>query len=188
MCLFARLCDNVTIQITNRKANFVLRVNEAGALLSPCSSQLCFVVSTMEQSADATTTSVADPASINEFHQVGAVRRSLLMLVSGAGNLAYVEELLRNGADANLRSPDDGKTALHLAIEGCSENMLEIIKALIAAGANRSIADDSGKRAIDLLQEVLERQQSTGDASEQVCARYNIVECIMLYAVTAFGC
>jgi ankyrin repeat protein len=60
--------------------------------------------------------------------------------------------LLQGGADPNLKSPTDGKTALHCAcLKGLSPASINLIAYLLRHGGNVSIADFSGSIPTDLL-------------------------------------
>src|SRR4029079_817382 len=67
-------------------------------------------------------------------------RDGVLHLMAKSGNTAAVKWLLENGADPNARWSHWGDllTALHLAVLG---NHLEVTRALLAAGADRTIRD-----------------------------------------------
>jgi ankyrin repeat protein len=60
--------------------------------------------------------------------------------------------LLQGGADPNLKSPTDGKTALHCAcLKGLSPASINLIAYLLRHGGNVSIPDFSGSIPTDLL-------------------------------------
>jgi ankyrin repeat protein len=70
-------------------------------------------------------------------------------LMAGAGqsdNSSIVPVLLKAGADVHARDKKCRTPLMHAAMQGSPEN----IRALIAAGADLDVKDDSGKTALDL--------------------------------------
>ena len=62
-------------------------------------------------------------------------------------DLAAVKKLIAEGANVNMRKPDDGSTPLHVAVFVCN---IEIVKALIAAKADvplKAVYDDAVAKA-----------------------------------------
>lgn len=74
--------------------------------------------------------------------------------------LEIIRDLCAHGADPNARKPG-GWTPLHLAVDVEADSAhqeerppaVELIKALLAAGANSSLTDDNGKTPKDLANE-----------------------------------
>lgn len=61
----------------------------------------------------------------------------LLVVASRVGNEGLVSALLQAGANANARSAEDGRTALHYAaLRGASDRHQRIISRLVEAGAD----------------------------------------------------
>jgi hypothetical protein len=63
--------------------------------------------------------------------------KSPLLLAATKGNLAAVQDLVREGADVNKASKEDGNTALHMASE---QGHLAIVQYLIQRGADKDKA------------------------------------------------
>ncbi len=78
-----------------------------------------------------------------------------LHIVAPAGHLDIVEFLLSQGAAVDILDKW-GNTPLHLAIR---DRKVEIIRALVAAGADTTACDGSGRPAVSLA-----RDQETRDA------------------------
>lgn len=75
-----------------------------------------------------------------------------LMSAAFSCDADIVKLLLERKADPNIQSPDDGSTALMKALSiGCLDPKrgLPVVKLLLDAGADVSIRDKSGKRAVD---------------------------------------
>eukprot|EP00752_Nemacystus_decipiens_P008810 g7862.t1 len=68
-----------------------------------------------------------------------------LLWATAAGHLATVETLLAAGANFNLRSRDDGFSALHLA---AGQGYHKIVSALLRRGADTDVADPNGDTAL----------------------------------------
>lgn len=78
--------------------------------------------------------------------------RTLLQLAVTFGASRCSAALLQAGADPNLKSPTDGKTALHCAcLGGVSPASINLIAYLLRHGGNVAIADFSGSIPTDLL-------------------------------------
>ena len=79
-----------------------------------------------------------------------------------------VEELLKQGACVNTQSAVTGKTAL---MRACSAGRCEIVKVLLAAGANRTLADELGYTA---------RDWAIWGAISELSAAQNAEQCLIL--------
>jgi len=62
-------------------------------------------------------------------------------------DLAAVKKLIAEGADVNMRKPDDGSTPLHIAVFVCN---IEIVKELIAAKADVNAKNNKGDTPLSL--------------------------------------
>ena len=62
-------------------------------------------------------------------------------------DLAAVKKLIAEGADVNMRKPDDGSTPLHVAVFVCN---IEILKELIAAKADVNAKNNKGETPLFL--------------------------------------
>jgi ankyrin repeat protein len=105
-------------------------------------------------------TPASSSLSLDEFTTKGSdldpsgrpLRRSLLQDAAKASQLPLLQLLLKHGASVNLKSPDDGYTALHVAA-ACAEGAegLAAIQLLLQHGADREAKCNLGKRPIDLF-------------------------------------
>ncbi|WP_370274077.1 ankyrin repeat domain-containing protein [Wolbachia endosymbiont of Phyllotreta cruciferae] len=92
--------------------------------------------------------------------------KSSLHLAARLGNLKEVENLLREGADVNVKN-DKGKTPLHFAAESGYQ---QVVQALLDKGANVNAKDKDGKTPLDLttneeIRTLLENAGKTDNAS-----------------------
>jgi ankyrin repeat protein len=94
----------------------------------------------------------------------GAVRTARLLLergadadggalhaAAGSGRLALVQVLLDAGADVDRRDPDTGRAPLHEAVGGGPDgDAPEVVRALLAAGADVNATTNDGASALDM--------------------------------------
>ena len=82
----------------------------------------------------------------SNINEKDASRKTALMYAAGDGQMSEViYGLSRAGADVNAQDKD-GKTALMYA---ASDNIPEIVDALLDVGANTSVRNKLGKRAVN---------------------------------------
>jgi ankyrin repeat protein len=74
----------------------------------------------------------------------------MLRTVSNIGDLDAVKFLIAMGADINSFGPETGQTALHRASQ---KKNIAVVSLLVEHGADLSIVDKQGKRAIDYVTE-----------------------------------
>ena len=77
--------------------------------------------------------------------------RTPLMLAVFFGATLVAERLLENGADVNLQSPFDGKTALHICAAQKGPQNAEITIILLKSGASLALEDFAGQKATDIV-------------------------------------
>ncbi|TVU33962.1 hypothetical protein EJB05_15781, partial [Eragrostis curvula] len=78
--------------------------------------------------------------------------RTPLMVAAACGSAAVVDLLLGLGClDVNRRPGVDGATALHCAASGGSPNAPAVVRALLAAGADRDVPDSAGRVPADVV-------------------------------------
>jgi hypothetical protein len=78
--------------------------------------------------------------------------RTLLMLAAAEGDLKSVQKILAAGADANVNALDQGgQSALILACQSLKANP-EVVKALLAGGANVNLRSRNGYTALTWAQ------------------------------------
>lgn len=68
---------------------------------------------------------------------------------SGA-RLELIRLLLDAGADVDRRDPDTGRTPLHAAVSGGTEESLDVARVLLAAGADVNATTTDGASALDI--------------------------------------
>ena len=86
-------------------------------------------------------------ADLNMPHEHFDKERPPLIIAAHYGRTVMVKELLRRGADPNIRTKN-GDTALHRAAH---MGRLEICIMLLRAGADPSLVDNNGKRPVNLI-------------------------------------
>lgn len=62
-------------------------------------------------------------------------------------SIKTIEFLIKSGANVNEKASDDGRTALHLAVQ---ENRNEIVKTLLKNGGNVNIKNNDGEKPVDI--------------------------------------
>jgi len=96
--------------------------------------------------------------------QDGGARHTALHLAADQGNVAFVRELVKLGANVRARCYD-GSTPLHLACKAFlpkhAPEPAEIIKVLIKAGADVQAKNDAGQTAEDVAREKGREQVAT---------------------------
>ncbi|CAM8883876.1 hypothetical protein QQ045_027918 [Rhodiola kirilowii] len=103
-----------------------------------------------------------EPSSIDEVgvwyirvpgsKQLVLEQRTPLMVAATYGSIDILKLILSvSGADVNRSCGNTKCTALHCAASGGSNNAVELVKLLLAAGADPNIADRNGQRPIDVI-------------------------------------
>ena len=88
----------------------------------------------------------------NGLTRMVIAERSPLMIAALYGSLDVMSYLLSlPHVDVNEASSSDGCTALHCAAQGGSPRAAEVVSMLISHGANRDIADTSGRRPFEMI-------------------------------------
>lgn len=126
----------------------------ASDLLSICAAQTPEPADTRERIARAVEAGAdvhaADKNGVTALHHAVRFRRP-----------RTVQALIENGADVNRACRRNGSTPLHRAViqtgapgtAGKTEEAREIVRLLLAAGADPSIANKAGKRPVDYVTE-----------------------------------
>lgn len=103
-----------------------------------------------------------DPSSIDEVgfwycrrkgsKQMVNEQRTALMVAATYGSIDIVKLILSMSvADVNRICGNDKSTALHCAASGGAVNAVEVVKLLLAAGADPSLLDANGHRPFDVI-------------------------------------
>jgi ankyrin repeat protein len=74
-----------------------------------------------------------------------------LLIYSSNGNIAGVLECIAHGANVNVKDPETGLTAIHIAAGLACDGLLRVL--LSTNKANLKIRDDRGRRAIDVARQ-----------------------------------
>ncbi|KAF5747983.1 hypothetical protein HS088_TW05G00714 [Tripterygium wilfordii] len=78
--------------------------------------------------------------------------RTPLMVAATYGSIDVIRLILSlSDADVNLSCGLDGSTALHCAASGGAVNAVDVVKLLLAAGADPNLVDANGHRPVDVI-------------------------------------
>ncbi|MEI4272003.1 ankyrin repeat domain-containing protein [Klenkia sp. LSe6-5] len=89
-----------------------------------------------------------------------------LLAAAQAGHPDVVSQLLSAGAHVDRRDPDTGRTALHAAVAAGPERAgLDVVRLLLAAGADREATTSDGASALDIARVAAARHRVPGDGS-----------------------
>ncbi|GKV25731.1 hypothetical protein SLEP1_g35126 [Rubroshorea leprosula] len=78
--------------------------------------------------------------------------RTPLMVAATYGSLDVIKLILSSSdADVNCSCGHDKSTALHCAASGGAENAVDVVKLLLAAGADPNLVDANGYRPVDVI-------------------------------------
>ncbi|GKV32622.1 hypothetical protein SLEP1_g41216 [Rubroshorea leprosula] len=78
--------------------------------------------------------------------------RTPLMVAATYGSLDVIKLILSSSdADVNYFCGQDKSTALHCASSGGAENAVDVVKLLLAAGADPNLRDTNGHRPVDVI-------------------------------------
>ncbi|KAJ0038263.1 hypothetical protein Pint_24005 [Pistacia integerrima] len=84
--------------------------------------------------------------------QIVREAKTPLMVAATYGSVDVLKLiLLHSMADVNLSCGTDKSTALHCAASGGSPDMIDVVRLLLAAGADPYCVDASGRRAVDVI-------------------------------------
>ncbi|XP_044489790.1 zinc finger CCCH domain-containing protein 30-like [Mangifera indica] len=84
--------------------------------------------------------------------QIVCEPRTPLMVAATYGSVDVIKLiLLHSMADVNLSCGPDESTALHCAASGGSPNMVDVVRLLLAAGADPCCVDANGLRPVDVI-------------------------------------
>lgn len=105
---------------------------------------------------------VCDPSGVDEVglwygRQKGSKQmvnehRTPLMVAATYGSIDIIRLILsETDADVNLSCGNDKSTALHCAASGGALNAVDVVKLLLAAGADPNLVDANGLRPVDVI-------------------------------------
>lgn len=105
---------------------------------------------------------VFDPSGVDEVglwygrqkgsKQMVNEQRTPLMVAATYGSIDIIRLILsESGADVNLSCGNDKSTALHCAASGGALNAVDVVKLLLAAGADPNLVDANGHRPVDVI-------------------------------------
>ncbi|CAH8360395.1 unnamed protein product [Eruca vesicaria subsp. sativa] len=85
-------------------------------------------------------------------NKMGLEQRTPLMVAAMYGSKKVLTFIVSTGkSDVNRAFGEEGVTALHCAVAGCSVNMVEVINALLDASALANVVDANGNQPLDLF-------------------------------------
>jgi ankyrin repeat protein len=108
---------------------------------------------------------IQNGADINEAYGIGI--RPIIAAIN-SGNKRILEFVIGNGADLNIDDGEPLRNAIDITIDGMiqdglaepkNEN-LEIVKILLAGGADLELKNESGKRPVDVITAFSHNQKS----------------------------
>ena len=105
---------------------------------------------------------VCDPSGVDEVglwygrqkgsKQMVNEQRTPLMVAATYGSIDIIRLILsESSADVNLSCGNDKSTALHCAASGGALNAVDVVKLLLAAGADPNLVDAKGHRPVDVI-------------------------------------
>ncbi|KAL9411848.1 hypothetical protein AB3S75_045447 [Citrus x aurantiifolia] len=105
---------------------------------------------------------VCDPSGVDEVglwygrqkgsKQMVNEQRTPLMVAATYGSIDIIRLILsESGADVNLSCGNDKSTALHCAASGGALNAVDVVKLLLAAGADPNLVDAKGHHPVDVI-------------------------------------
>ncbi|KAH9678900.1 hypothetical protein WN943_027541 [Citrus x changshan-huyou] len=105
---------------------------------------------------------VCDPSGVDEVglwygrqkgsKQMVNEQRTPLMVAATYGSIDIIRLILsESGADVNLSCGNDKSTALHCAASGGALNAVDVVKLLLAAGADPNFVDAKGHHPVDVI-------------------------------------
>lgn len=105
---------------------------------------------------------VCDPSGVDEVglwygrqkgsKQMVNEQRTPLMVAATYGSIDIIRLILsESDADVNLSCGNDKSTALHCAASGGALNAVDVVKLLLAAGADPNLVDANGHRPVDVI-------------------------------------
>lgn len=105
---------------------------------------------------------VCDPSGVDEVglwygrqkgsKQMVNEQRTPLMVAATYGSIDIIRLIIsESGADVNLSCGNDKSTALHCAASGGALNAVDVVKLLLAAGADPNLVDAKGHRPVDVI-------------------------------------
>lgn len=105
---------------------------------------------------------VCDPSGVDEVglwygrqkgsKQMVNEQRTSLMVAATYGSIDIIRLILsETDADVNLSCGNDKSTALHCAASGGALNAVDVVKLLLAAGADPNLVDANGHRPVDVI-------------------------------------
>ncbi|KAL0316829.1 UNVERIFIED_CONTAM: Zinc finger CCCH domain-containing protein 30 [Sesamum radiatum] len=85
-------------------------------------------------------------------NQMVLQHRTPLMVAATYGSIDVLKHIISlPEVDVNRSCGSDGSTALHCAASGGSLNAVDVVKLLLAAGADPNLADANGRRPVDVI-------------------------------------
>ncbi|KAK3217785.1 hypothetical protein Dsin_011755 [Dipteronia sinensis] len=140
-----------------------------------------------------------DPSGVDEIglwygrqkgsKQMVNQQRTPLMVAATYGSIDIIRLILsQSDADVNRFSGNDNSTALHCAASGGAVNAVDVVKLLLAAGADPNLVDANGHHPVDVIVVPPKFQEDRLALEELLVTEGSVVERNLLVSTAHSNC